>query len=432
MSHLKTLLLGCSICLWAFCGCSNQQESASQRDTVKTDEPTVGPSIVTLEPSSSETAIEVCHARSEDMDFSVIATGQLQPNANAVTRISSPISGKVQSVNSVVGDDVRKGQVLLTISSQEIANLESDLFKSETEIDSDLSKDILEIDCDLEQADAQLAFCKQQFERAKLMREEKIGSQVAYETAKMELEKQEITIAALKQKKERIVRVANERKRLGRTALKQKLELLGMPDQIVSIILAAHKLETNIPIVTPQAGVVLERAVNVGELVDPSRVLFTVDDLDNLWLVANIFEQDVERIKVGQNLEFTVDSFPGRVFTGKLNFVAGTINPETRTLSVRAEVPNPGFKLKPKMFARMKINVGREHVLTIPKDAVQDAGSKKVVYVPLAKDKFEEIEVEVGEAANQHVQVLKGLTEGQPIVCKGAFALRAKSLKDSQ
>lgn len=361
--------------------------------------------------------------------FIVEATGQLQPNANAVTRVSAPVSGKVTEVLASVGEVVKPGQVMATINSQEIGALVTDLFKVETDIDSELSRDLLDIDCELEQEQAELLLSQKQYDRAELLVQEKIASLAELERARTVLEKHKLTIAALKKKKTRTEAVSSERKRMAYISLEQKLTVLGMPSSTISSIMKQRSVVSAIPIQTPQGGFVLERNVNLGELVDPSDVLFVVDDIDNLWLVADIFEQDVKHVQAGQSIEFSVDSFPTERFTGELNFVAGTINPETRTLAVRAVIANHDFRLKPKMFARMKIKAGDQKVLAIPKSAVQDAGSEKVVYVRLSETTFEERTVHLGQDSADYVQILDGIKPGEIIVVEGSFSLRSQALK---
>lgn len=379
-----------------------------------------------LKPSS---ALELATVEHRIVQAVVQASGQLQANANAVTRVSSPITGRVISVNAAVGDLVKVGQKLLIVSSQEIAAMESELFKNETEIDSDLSKELLEIDCDLEQSQAQLGLYAKQYERSSLLNEERIVSLADLEAVKTLLQKQNLSIAALKQKRKRLISVAEQKKLMGKKALEQRLKLLGMPESEVKAILQDKALDTQIPIVTPQGGVVLERFVNSGELIDPSKILFVVDDIDTLWLVADIFEQDIDLVKKGQHIEFTVDSFPRQVFQGTLSFVAGAISPDTRTLAVRAEIHNPGLKLKPKMFARMKILGEKKLVPCIPKRAVQDAGSQKVAYVLLGNNRFKEVVIELGEESENYFEVTNGLKIGDKVVTKGSFTLRAQALK---
>jgi cobalt-zinc-cadmium efflux system membrane fusion protein len=376
--------------------------------------------------------IKVDTARIHPLDHLIEAGAQLQANANAVTRVSPPISGKVTAVNACVGDSVKKGQVIATITSQEIGSLVTDLFKAETDIDSQLASDKMQIDFEMKQTASELALCRKQFERAKLLLDEKIGSQASLESAQTEYEKHSYVIEALQQKKLKAEAIANDKKRLARASLEQKLMVLGMPSSTIAKILRDRSVVNMIPIQTPQTGIVLERNVNIGELVDPSKSLFVVDDIDNLWLVADIFEQDVQNVKAGQNIEFNVDCFPNKTFTGKLDFVAGTINPDTRTLAVRAVVGNPGLKLKPKMFARMKIFGEKRPVLAVPATAVQDAGSEKVVYIPLSNGEFEERRITAGEEAGGYLEILKGLKNGEKVVVSGSFTLRSQALKQGR
>lgn len=370
--------------------------------------------------------------KQRQMPLYIEATGQLQANANSVTRISAPIAGKLLSVEACLGDTVSKGTTVATISSQELGVLVTDLFKQENDIDSDLSKELLQIDCDIKSLETDLALCKKQHNRATLLLEEKIGSQASVEASQAELTKHELNLEALKAKGERTSTIAEQKKKMARISLEQKLTLFGMPPESIKAILNGKSMISSIPIKTPQSGIVLERNINNGELVDPSTTLFVIDDIDNLWLVADIFEQDVDNVRVGQSIEFSVDSLPGKTFTGHLDYVAGTISPETRTLPVRAVIPNPGFKLKPKMFARMHIHVGNRQVLTIPKEAIQDAGSQTVVYVPISKHTFEERIVSLGNHASDYVEVVKGLKSNEKIVVHESFALRSQSLKQTR
>jgi cobalt-zinc-cadmium efflux system membrane fusion protein len=370
-------------------------------------------------------------AQSETLQKVVHATGQLQPDASAVSRISAPIRGKAVSVDVSIGETVAKGQQLMSLSSSDLTTLQSDYFSKQADIDADVARDLVDIDCDLKQTDAQIKLLQKQYDRAKLLFEEKIGSLSTLEQTQTELQKQEVTRQALFEKRQRTVQSAHRKKQLAQRSLNQQLELLGMPPNIVEHVNSHNDVECTIPIRTPQAGIVLERSVNEGELVDPGKVLLMVDDLGTLWLMADIFEQDLDKVKVGQTVEFRVDSRPSQVYKAKLDFVAGSIDPETRTLAVRANITNSNHDLKPKMFARLTINTGRQGALAIPADAVQELGSRKVVYVPRPDGTFEERTVEVGEPSGDMVEVLSGLKPGEKLVSGGSFMLRAVSLKQS-
>lgn len=371
-------------------------------------------------------------AQMVNLPFSIEATGQLQVNANAVTRITAPVPGKVTTIFASVGEFVKAGQAMASITSQEVSSLISELFKFENELESDLSKELLEIEYLKEQERAEATLSEKQYERTKLLVEEKISSTADLEKARTQLEKHSLTMAALERKTARTKEVAEEKKRLARASLEQRLTLLGVAKDAIDKSIKERNLLNAIDIRAPQSGFVLERNINTGELVDSTRTLFVVDDIDSLWLIADIFEQDVQQIEKGQQVEFVVDSFPSEHFHGSLDFVAGTINPETRTLSIRAIIPNPKLRLKPKMFARITIKTGTRKVLAIPKSAIQDAGSKKVVYVEVANKTFEQRDVLLGEESSSHVQVLGGLREGEKVVTSGSFSLRSEFLKQSR
>ena len=387
-----------------------------------------GARIVTL-PSAVETQLGYSQFTLRRIRHDAEATGQLQPNANAVTRISSPVSGRVVEVNAAVGDRVDAGRTLFTVASHEVSSLESELFHQQTEIDADLATQLVEINFDLQRAHAGLALSQKQLERAQLLLSEKIGSQAAFDMARTEFEKDKITVEGLLTRREKVNAIAEKKKSLNKKAFKDKLRLFGMREPEIEHIINDQKLSTMVPICSTRAGIVLERSVNTGELVDPSKILFVVDDLDSLWLIAEVYEQDIELIKPGQSVEFTVDSLPGEKFHGRLNFVAGAIEQATRTLPVRAEIANPHLRLKPKMFARMKILVSEHPAMTVPKEAVQDAGSFKVVFVPLGQKRFEERKVTVGEIADEQVEILSGLKKDETVVSKGSFALRSQCVK---
>jgi cobalt-zinc-cadmium efflux system membrane fusion protein len=370
-------------------------------------------------------------ARPEVLQKVVHATGQLQPDASAVSRISAPIRGKAMSVDVSIGEKVAKGQQLMSISSNELTTLQSDYFAKQADIDADVSRELVDIDCDLKQTDAQIKLLQKQDDRAKLLFNEKIGALSTLEQIQTELQKQQVTREALVEKRQRTIASASRKKELARKSLNQQLELLGMPPNIVQHVYSHNDVECTIPIRTPQSGIVLERSVNEGELVDPGKTLLMVDDLETLWLMADIFEQDLDKVKVGQTIEFSVDSRPKQVYKAKLDFVAGSIDPETRTLNVRANISNLNHDLKPKMFARLTINIGRQAALAIPTDAVQELGSRKVVYIPRADGSFEERTVEIAEPSGDMVEVLSGLKPGEKLVSGGSFMLRAVSLKQS-
>ena len=158
--------------------------------------------------------------------------------------------------------------------------------------------------------------------------------------------------------------------------------------------------------------------------------MFVIADLSSLWVIADVPERDIPKIKKGQRVAITVSPYPEKVFSGKIGYISETIDPETRTIKVRAAVENPGRILKPEMFAAIKIStMEKEKVLAIPASAIQREGENTIVFISRGKNTFEKRIVSIGPEVDGFHQVLSGLKEGESVVTKGAFTLKSEALK---
>jgi membrane fusion protein, heavy metal efflux system len=375
--------------------------------------------------------VETEPVRKQVLNCSVSTTGEVLANASLLRHVNAPVTGRVISVGAAVGDHVAEGHLLVVVRSNDIEQLQSDLLQNQSQVNADLKRDLLQIDAELNQAQSQIKLSESTFNRVKGLLDEKIVSQAEFEAARTELEKNRNSIEALNSKRAATIALSGERLKLLTDPIKHKLKILGLPEATIEKVLHKREVDPHVPVLSPEAGVVIERMINVGELIDPSKALFTIGDFRSVWVKADIYEKDIAKVRLGQPIELEVDSFPGLKFHGKLNHVADSVNPETRTLSVRADVANPGQKLKLNMFARMNILVGEHSVLSIHKNAVQDAGSRKVVYVPAGLNEFEERQVRLGGESGPYVEVLSGLKPGELVVTNGSFELRSVSLRES-
>jgi cobalt-zinc-cadmium efflux system membrane fusion protein len=184
-----------------------------------------------------------------------------------------------------------------------------------------------------------------------------------------------------------------------------------------------------ISIRTPIAGVVLERLVTPGTTVMPSAPLFVVSDLSTLWVIAEIDEAQLPRVRQGRPVEVTVGAYPDERFTGTVSFVADTVNPTTRRITVRSTVPNGNGRLKPEMFATVWLGESDPRpVLVVPQSAVQTIDGKPSVFVALPERRYAPQPVELGSNEGGRVEVLSGLSAGQRIVVAGSFALKSEWL----
>ena len=182
-------------------------------------------------------------------------------------------------------------------------------------------------------------------------------------------------------------------------------------------------------IVAPMDGVVVEKMVVRGQMVDPGMKLYRLADLGLVWVQAQIYEQDLAYVKLGQEATVTLSYLPDREFRGRVTYIYPDVDEKTRTARVRMEFHNPGFFLKPGMFATVLVSSELEpSVLLVPDMAVLRSGEKNTVFVALAEGKFEPRTVTLGpQAENDMYQVISGLKEGERIVTSGQFMLDSES-----
>jgi len=179
---------------------------------------------------------------------------------------------------------------------------------------------------------------------------------------------------------------------------------------------------------SPVAGIVTEKKAVQGMRFMPGETLFQIADTSTVWVQADVFEQDIAAVNVGQKAKIKINAYPGEVFEGRIAYVYPTLMAETRTVPVRIELANPKGRLKPAMFADVDIPVGgAAPVLTVPTSAVIDSGTRQVVVVQLAEGRFEPRPVKLGQRGGEFVQVLEGVKEGESVVVAANFLIDAES-----
>ncbi len=239
-------------------------------------------------------------------------------------------------------------------------------------------------------------------------------------------------------------------------AAKNKLLLLGVSQQEIDGIVASGQPSPRLVIRSPQEGYVVDKKVVVGASVEAKMTLFEVADLSTVWVEAEVYEKDIPFLKVGQNVEATVEACPHRIFTGRLALIHPQLQTNTRTNRIRLKLDNPQHELRPGMFANVRINTPLESIepyktvaaqhgrmvavslsganappqyefLCVPERAVVDTGSKKVVYVEREPGMFEGVEVELGPRHDDYYPVIKGLAPGDKVAAAGGFLIDAET-----
>ncbi len=198
------------------------------------------------------------------------------------------------------------------------------------------------------------------------------------------------------------------------SAAKRKLELLGMEDADVRALRAPGP---TIWMRAPISGTVLEKKAIRGARVSPGDILYSLGTLNDVWITADIYEVDLARVRVGEELEAVTTAFPDEVFKGVISRISPNIDPATHTLQIRCEVRNPGLKLKPQMLARVKIVTGSGSAVVVPQESLVFETDAYYAFVDIGDNRIERRKVVIGPWNRQgYVRVISGLEAGERVV----------------
>ena len=305
--------------------------------------------------------------------------GRIEPDEEALVRIGANVTGRIVEVNSRLGDEVISGGVLAKISSPEFTEAQLAFLR----------------------ANSETTLAERASERAtQLLLADVIGS--------AELQRRESELQVL---------------RAEQSAAKDQLRLLGIGSESLDTLKKFGRILPSVEISSPIEGTVIERKVSVGQVVEPSDQLYTVADLSSVWVVGDVPEQSARGVKIDQHVEVYIPALGDVRLIGRIVFVAETVDPETRTITVRTLVDNEFRALKPAMLARMYITGVQNKKLVIPEGAVVREDNRDHVFIAQGNDSFLLVPVELGEAVGQVRPVLEGLDKDREIVLDGAFHL---------
>ena len=207
-----------------------------------------------------------------------------------------------------------------------------------------------------------------------------------------------------------------------------RLKNWDISDAQVKALAKSGETKRTLTFRSPVSGVVTEKKALQGMRFMPGETLYQVTDLSSVWIVADVFEQDIGLVRPGVKARVTINAYPDKVFEGRVTYVYPTLKAETRTVPVRVELANPGFLLKPAMFAQVELPVGgKGRVLAVPDSAVIDSGTRRIVLVQVQEGRFEPREVSLGARSDGYVEVLEGVTEGEQVVVAANFLIDAES-----
>lgn len=216
---------------------------------------------------------------------------------------------------------------------------------------------------------------------------------------------------------------------------KKRLILWGVTEEQIKELKQRGSVETHLTIYSPISGTVIRKTALEGKYVKEGEEIFCIADLSIVWMLADIYEEDLSLIRLGQKVKITSTAFPGEVFEGRISFINPYLNEKTRTVKIRVDVPNPEEKLKPGMYVNALIKVPLGLVLAVPKSAVLDVGMRKLVYLDKGEGRYEARQVKVGLEAEARVgdkrlsffPVIEGLAEGERVVTRANFLIDSQT-----
>lgn len=336
-------------------------------------------------PPDIHNRIETMTVDYSGVKLALTLNGRVNYGEDRFSRISSQLQGRVLEVQAKLGDRVKAGDVLASIDSPDIAAAYSTYVKETSELD----------------------FSTRAFELARDLYETKAIPYKDLKQAENDLNKER---AEFRQAKERLLS-------------------LRVPAVELDKPIAQQKITSRFELKSPLSGTVVERNVTPGQLVsgDPTQVLFTIADLDKLQVVADLYERDVNLVKVGQVAAVSVESYPGTSFPAAISAIGDVVDPNTRIITVRAWVNNETHQLKPGMFARLNIDVGdATQFIAVPREAVLEADGHEFVYVVEGPNRYVKRQVKVAPAAGDQARIIEGLTPGERVVTKGAVLIKGQ------
>lgn len=337
--------------------------------------------LLKLSAEEAKTAgIKVEELKPQSLVDQVVLTATIRANQDRIAHVAPRVSARIVRVNANLGDKVKPGQSLAQLDSIELGDAHSTY----------------------RQAQSQLSLAKSDFERAQKLKADDIIAEKDFLRARSEFEKARSSLRAAE----------------------DKLTLLDSSHQE-----SESGPTSQFPVKAPFAGTVIEKNAVLGELAQPDKSIFTVADLSTLWIEANLFEKDLGKVRIGAAATVTVTAYPGEVFKGRLTYISSSVDKESRAVQARVEVPNPGGRLKPEMFATASIDTAAtSKALTLPIEAVLLVSGQQTAFVQEAGG-FEARAVELGDKVGGRVVVRSGIKEGEQVVVGGAYALKARMLK---
>lgn len=330
--------------------------------------------------------IEAAAVASVGATFSVAA--RIDFDETRITRVGSPVMGRIASVFVREGDQVTKGQLLATLSATGLSDAQLTLLK----------------------ASSQRQLAQRAVDRARTLLDAGVIGAAEMQRREAELAQSDAEV----------------------DAARAELTLLGMLPESIDDLLKTRRINSATRVIASMDGVVLDRKITLGQVIQPADTIFEIADLSHLWLLADVPEQNAGRLQEGQLVEASIGALPNLTLRGKLAFISHTVNPETRTVRVRMDLPNPKARYKPAMLATMLLKEHTEQRTVVPVAAVVREENLEHLFVQRTPGTYVLRPVTLGEEFEGRRVLLEGIQPGEQIVTAGAFHLNNERRRRAQ
>jgi len=350
------------------CGQKEGSEEAGKAEAAEDPRDGAAANVVRLDAEQQQKAgIKIEPVASRALQETIAVPGRIVFNERRLAHLTARVAGRVEQVYAFLGDRVQKDALLATIYSQDYLAAQSEFIQAE--------------------------------ERLKLTATRSDSSELR-------------TARSIYQ------------------SARRKILVMGATEKDLNEIAETNVPKTFLEIRAPLAGTVTEASEILGHVVEVGGTMFHVADLSKLWVLADIYEKDLAKIKPGLPAEIAVAAYPGEKFRGRLTTIFDVLDETTRTIKARVEAENPTGKLKPQMFATVTLQSGElANLIVVPEAAVQTEGDQRFVFVPQDDSSFVKRAVRIGHDLDSLIVILEGLAAGEKVVTEGAFVLRSELAK---
>src|SRR5258705_5420209 len=359
-------------------GCSKTANTPSSASSLQ-------PGAATSESAQSH-AIEMEIVAPQPIAGSIVATGKILVPEDRMANIGPVHEGRLGRLYAGQGSNVKKGQKLADLESADIDQAEADYLKALADFENARRTSA-----------ADVKFAQATYDRTRMLYEKSITAGKTVEAAEHDLEMAKASAASI---------LAQTKAAL--TSARRHLLILGLKDSDIDALANKSTLAAVFSLTSLISGVVIERNGTIGATVGSDATVFKIIDISRVWIDANVFEKDLERVRRGQEVKVSVPAFPGVSFSGRVILISSVVDPETRSVKVRTEVPNSDSRLQPDMFANAQIVTDLHRAaISIPQAAVLDDGGKTVVFVKEGR-RYQKRQVTTGIQGNGRVGISQG------------------------